>query len=307
LAIIETKKLTKRYGLKTCVCDISLTANEGEIYGFLGLNGAGKTTTMRMLLKMIRPTSGEIYYSGRSISKIPSEFWNQVGYLIETPHAYPNFTVEENLLLYSKQRLIPDSEIKKRVDSIIEQLLLDNYRQVKVKDLSLGNNQKIGLAKALIHRPKILLLDEPTNGLDPEALVAVRQSLIEMAKYETVIFISSHLLDEMEKLVNRIGILANGRLLRELSFSEFERCRKSRLYIKTDGPIKNLADYLTTKHLQYTSASETEILVSGISISQYSALLHQLEQQNLNPMIFHPVKESLEEFFLRIIQEGQQL
>lgn len=305
MSIIQTKKLTKCYGSKTSVCNISLTANEGEIYGFLGLNGAGKTTTMRMLLKMIRSTSGEIYYSGQSISKLPSDFWNQVGYLIETPHAYPNFTVAENLMLYAKQRLIPNSEIKKRVDNILEELLLDNYRQIKVKDLSLGNNQKIGLAKALIHRPKILLLDEPTNGLDPEALVAVRQSLIRMAKNGTTVFISSHLLDEMEKLVNRIGILANGHLLKELSFSEFKRCRKSRLYIKTDGSVKNLAAFLTTKRFQCTSVSEKEILVSGISINQYSALLQQLEQQKLNPMIFRPAEESLEEFFLRTIQEGQ--
>lgn len=304
MSIIQTKKLTKRYGAKNSVCNISLTANEGEIYGFLGLNGAGKTTTMRMLLKMIRSTSGEIYYSGQSISKLPAEFWNQVGYLIETPHAYPNFTVAENLILYAKQRLIPASEIKQRVDNILQQLLLDPYRQVKVKDLSLGNNQKIGLAKALIHRPKILLLDEPTNGLDPEGLVAVRHSLIEMAKNGTTVFISSHLLDEMEKIVDRIGILAHGRLLRELNVSEFERERQSRLYIKTDGSVKNLAGYLTTKRLPYQQLSEAELLVSGISMNQYAALLHQLEQEKLNPMIFHPVKESLEEFFLRIIKEG---
>lgn len=306
MAVIETKKLTKRYGSKSCVCDISMTANEGEIYGFLGLNGAGKTTTMRMLLKMIRPTSGEIYYSGQSISKLPSEFWNQVGYLIETPHAYPNFTVEENLVLYAKQRLIPDSKIQKRVDGVLRQLLLDTYRNVKVKDLSLGNNQKIGLAKALIHKPKILLLDEPTNGLDPEGLVVVRHSLIEMAKNGATIFISSHLLDEMEKLVNRIGILADGRLLRELDFPQFERERKSKLYIKTPGPIQNLTDYLTTKCLQCAAVSKEEILVQDVPITQYSVLLHQLEQHNFYPMIFHPVKESLEEFFLRTIKEGQR-
>ncbi|OOM58864.1 ABC transporter ATP-binding protein [Clostridium beijerinckii] len=307
LSIIQTKKLTKSYGSKNSVYDINLTANEGEIYGFLGLNGAGKTTTMRMLLKMINPTSGEIYYSGQSISKLPSEFWNQVGYLIETPHAYPNFTVEENLILYARQRLIPDSEIKKRIYDISQQLLLDNYLQVKVKDLSLGNNQKIGLAKALIHKPKILLLDEPTNGLDPEGLVVVRNLLLEMAKDGTTIFISSHLLDEMEKLVSRIGILAHGCLLRELNFSEFETCRESKLYIKTDGSVKNLEHYLATKNLQCTSVSEQEILVSDISINQYSALLQQLENQKLNPMIFQPVNESLEEFFIRTIKEGKSL
>ncbi|MGN6714348.1 ABC transporter ATP-binding protein [Anaerocolumna jejuensis] len=304
MAIIQTKNLTKRYGLKNSVCNIDLTAKEGEIYGFLGLNGAGKTTTMRMLLKMVRPTSGEIYYSGQPISKLSSEFWNQIGYLIETPHAYPNFTVEENLILYAKQRLIPDSEIKKRMDSILQQLLLDAYRQVKAKDLSLGNNQKIGLAKAMIHKPKILLLDEPTNGLDPEALVAVRHSLIEMAKNGATIFISSHLLDEMEKLVNRIGIVANGHLLRELSLSEFERERQSNLYIKVAGSAKNLSDYFTAKNLQSTLLSEEEILVPGVSIRQYSSLLKQLEQQNFNLMIFRPVQESLEAFFLRTIKEG---
>lgn len=305
MAIIETKNLTKRYGTKRSVYNVSLTANEGEIYGFLGLNGAGKTTTMRMLLKMIRSTSGEIYYSGQSISKLASKFWNQIGYLIETPHAYPNFTVEENLVLYAKQRLIPDSEIKERVDHISQQLLLDAYLQMKIKDLSLGNNQKIGLAKALIHKPRILLLDEPTNGLDPEGLVAVRHSLIEMAKSGTTVFISSHLLDEMEKLVDRIGILANGRLLRELDFSEFERNRPSKLYIKTEGSIKNLADFLAAKRLPCTFASETEILVSGVPVNHYSALLQQLEQQNLQPMIFQPIKESLEEFFLKTIKEAQ--
>ncbi|NRW33965.1 ABC-2 type transport system ATP-binding protein [Clostridium beijerinckii] len=256
---------------------------------------------------MINPTSGEIYYSGQSISKLPFEFWNQVGYLIETPHAYPNFTVEENLILYAKQRLIPDSEIKKRIYDISQQLLLDNYLQVKVKDLSLGNNQKIGLAKALIHKPKILLLDEPTNGLDPEGLVVVRNLLLEMAKDGTTIFISSHLLDEMEKLVSRIGILAHGCLLRELNFSEFEICRESKLYIKTDGSVKNLEHYLATKNLQCTSVSEQEILVSDISINQYSALLQQLGNQKLNPMIFQPVNESLEEFFIRTIKEGKSL
>lgn len=303
MSTIQTKKLTKRYGSKNSVCNISLTANEGEIYGFLGLNGAGKTTTMRMLLKMVRPTSGDIYYSGQPISKLPSEFWNQVGYLIETPHAYPNFTVEENLILYAKQRLIPHSEIKKRIDGILQQLLLDAYRQVKAKDLSLGNSQKIGLAKALIHRPPILLLDEPANGLEPEGLVAVRHSLIELAKNGATIFISSHLLDEMEKLVNRIAIVANGRLLREISLSEFERERQSKLYIKTVGSVKNLAGYFTAKYLQSTLISEEEILVSGVSIPQYSTLLKQLEQQNFHPMIFRPVQESLEAFFLRTIKE----
>jgi ABC-2 type transport system ATP-binding protein len=107
----------------------------------------------------------------------------------------------------------------------------------------------------------------------------------------------------MEKLVNRIGILASGRLLQELSFQEFEGYRQSKLYIKVEESVKNLTDYLTTKHLQCTSVSESEILVSGVPINQYSALLHQLEQQKLKPMIFQPVKESLEEFFLRTIKE----
>ena len=304
MTIIETKGLTKQYGSNICVHDIGITANEGEIYGFLGLNGAGKTTTMRMLLNMIRPTSGEIYYSGVCISKLPSKFWNQVGYLIETPHAYPDFTVEENLVIYAKQRLIPCSDIKNRIEEIMEQLLLTRYCSVKVKDLSLGNNQKVGLAKALIHKPKILLLDEPTNGLDPEGLVAVRQTLLKKAKEGTTIFISSHLLDEMEKLVNKIGILANGRLLQELNQNDFEHARYSSLYIKINSPTNKLRNYLKEKALRVKSIGEGEVLVSGIAINSYSDLLRQLEQQNIYPMIYHSKKESLEEFFLRVIKEG---
>lgn len=300
MKVIETKGLSKQFGKKRVITNVNLNVDQGSIYGFLGLNGAGKSTTMRLLLKMIRPTSGTIFIEGRDVATLPADFWNQVGYMIETPHAYPNFTVAENLIMYAKQRLIPQKQIMERISTLSRQLLLTPYLHAKVKDLSLGNNQKVGLAKTLIHQPKILLLDEPTNGLDPESLVAVRNTLKELAANGTTIFISSHLLGEMEEMVTQISILAHGRLLRELDFDQFNRERKSKLAIQIDAKQAALTNFLTEKGLTVSSTGK-QLLVSGVATSDYAFLLNAIENQDFRPTTFQPIQEDLESFFLRQI------
>ncbi|WP_057002500.1 ABC transporter ATP-binding protein [Agrilactobacillus composti] len=306
MTMIETENLAKSFGHKQVLTDINLNVQAGDIYGFLGLNGARKSTTMRLLLKMIQPTKGTIFLDGQNTDTLPAIFWNQVGYLIETPHAYPNFTVPENLTMYAQQRLIPAKEIAPRIKALAVQLLLTPYLDVKTKALSLGNNQKIGLAKALIHHPRILLLDEPTNGLDPESLVAVRRLLKQQAKQGTTILISSHLLGEMEAMVNRIGILTQGQLVRELSFDQFEQERHTQLAIDGVSKDSQLAAFLTEKGLR-TTYQQQELVVSGVPQNDYGTLLHAIESQGFRPTSFKPLAENLEAFFLRQIGDDQHV
>ena len=212
MEIIKTNSLTKHFGSTVATDNISVHINQGEIYGFIGLNGAGKTTLIRMLLGMIKPDNGTITLFGKKLSA-KSNQWNDIGYLVETPYSYPNLSVYENLKVIYKLRQLTNPTA---IDNIIEKLKLTKYRNIKANALSLGNQQRLGLAKALIHNPKLLILDEPINGLDPEGIVDVRELLKELAKTGSTIFLSSHILGEISKLANRIAIIHEGKLIKEL-------------------------------------------------------------------------------------------
>jgi ABC-2 type transport system ATP-binding protein len=222
--VIETEHIFKQFNAVKALDDISIQVREGEIYGFLGLNGAGKTTLIRILLGMIKPTNGTVSLFG---NKLNNQFslWNNIGYLVETPYAYPNLSVAENLSVYHSLRQLKDNKL---IDTIIEKLNLSNYINTKAKHLSLGNQQRLGLAKALIHSPKLLILDEPINGLDPEGIVEVRRLLQNLSANGTTIFLSSHILGEIAKLANRIAIIHQGKLLEELNADECTRPRRHR-------------------------------------------------------------------------------
>ena len=174
---IKTVNLYKKYGTINVVDNLNLSIKYGEIVGFLGLNGAGKTTTMRMMLGLIKPTSGECYIQGKKLDLHNLEVWNKIGYIIETPYSYSDLTVRENLEIVSTLRGVTN---KNNIDWVIEKLKLNQYEHKQVKHLSLGNTTRLGIAKAVIHKPKILILDEPTNGLDPLGVIEVRKLLKEL-------------------------------------------------------------------------------------------------------------------------------
>src|SRR4030042_841560 len=199
--IIRTENLKKHFGKVMAVDGIDLSIKKGEIYGFLGLNGAGKTTTIRMLLGMIRPTSGVSYIKCKKVNAGNSELWTGVGYLVEMPYSYPDLTVWENLEVVRRLRFIPDHDA---VNSIIERLKLGPYRDRIAKNLSLGNAQRLGIAKAMIHDPELLILDEPANGLDPAGIVEIRELLLDLSHNQGVtVFMSSHILEEVARLADQ--------------------------------------------------------------------------------------------------------
>ena len=226
---IEAFGITKRFGDVVAVNNVSLNIRKGEIYGFLGLNGAGKTTTIRMLLGMIKPDSGSVSLFGTKVQPGQRSIWQRVGYMVEIPHAYPDLTVKENLEIFRQLRQMKDTGF---VEKIIEEMGLAPYANRRAWVLSLGNAQRLGLAKALIHHPDLLLLDEPANGLDPAGIVEVRNLLRGLAENNGVtIFISSHILSEVARLATRIGVIHEGRLVKELDTKELSEQEEQHLVV----------------------------------------------------------------------------
>src|SRR5699024_7356346 len=206
--VIETHGISKRYKNFQAVKDVSISIDKGEIYGFIGLNGSGKTTTIRMLLGMIKPSTGVCHIKGKKVTSSNHEIWKSVGHIVETPHSYPELTVTENLEICRRLRLVEDSSA---VDKVMAQLNLTRYANKKAGNLSLGNAQRLGIAKALIHSPDILILDEPMNGLDPSGIVEVRELLQDLAFNKGVtILLSSHQLNEVAMIATTIGIIHEG-------------------------------------------------------------------------------------------------
>ena len=226
---IQTWGLSKRYGNVLAVDAVDLRVDRGEIYGFLGLNGAGKTTTIRALLGMIRPSAGGVSLFGEPIGPGGRGPWRRVGHLVEAPAAYPELTVRENLEIARRLHGVADASVTMRA---IDRFGLGAYADRRAGTLSMGNLQRLGLARALLHEPELVILDEPANGLDPAGVVEVRQLLSAIAREQGVtVFMSSHILAEVDRLATRIGIIHNGRLIEELDMDELERRRARRLAV----------------------------------------------------------------------------
>lgn len=228
--VVRTHGLTKRYRGGVLALDrADLRIERGEVYGFLGLNGAGKTTAIRMLLGMISPTAGYAELFGRRVHAEAVELWRRVGHLVETAAAFPGLTVLENLEVARRLQGVTD---RRAVDRAIEQLGLGEYAGRTARTLSLGNLQRLGLARALLHDPELLILDEPANGLDPAGVVEVRELLRSLARERgTAVLMSSHVLAEVDRLATRIGIVHRGRMIEDLSADELEQRRNRRLEV----------------------------------------------------------------------------
>jgi ABC-2 type transport system ATP-binding protein len=227
---IATNGLTKLYGRDVLAVDrVDLRVARGEIYAFLGLNGAGKSTTIRMLLGMIRPTAGHADLFGERVRASATGLWRRVGHLVESATAYPELTVRENLDVARRLAGVADGGV---VDRMIERLVLSAYAGRRAATLSLGNLQRLALARALLHEPELLVLDEPANGLDRAGVIEIRELLRGLARERGItVFMSSHILGEVDRLATRIGIVHNGRLIEELDSVALERHRDRRLEV----------------------------------------------------------------------------
>lgn len=210
--MIEAKSLCKSYGFFKAVDDLSFKVESGQVLGFLGPNGAGKSTTMKMLTGFLAPTSGTALINGIDVVESPVEARKNIGYLPEGAPSYGEMTVLQFLTFIARARLIGEKDVAASVEKAVSKLNLSKVRHQPIDTLSKGFKRRVGLAQAIIHNPQILILDEPTDGLDPNQKREVRRLIRDMAK-DKIIIISTHILEEVAAVCNRVMIIANGRLL----------------------------------------------------------------------------------------------
>jgi ABC-2 type transport system ATP-binding protein len=297
--LIETENLGKNYGDVKAVEHLSLRVAEGEIYAFLGLNGAGKTTTIRMLLGMIKPSTGSATVLQTRVKLGGRQPWVAVGYMVEDPHAYPELTVRENLEV--ARRLHPGTPVK-AISEIIERLDLSAYADRRTATLSHGNAQRLGLAKAMLHDPRLLILDEPANGLDPAGIVEIRELLRELTnQHGGTVFMSSHILAEVARLADRIGIINEGHLLRELNIAELERDRNKRLVLQVPDLAVAKSTLAAAGHpVTITEDGSIEIKSNG-AIEHPGEINRLLVNAGTPPTRLVVEVEELEQYFLRLV------
>lgn len=209
--IVRFDNVVKRIGRKTIIEGLTLDVPPGQVFGFLGPNGSGKTTTIRMMTGLMEPSAGDILIDGRSITRNFEQAISQVGAIVENPEMYGYLSGYRNLLQYARMRAdVP----KERIDEVVRFMGLERRIHEKVSTYSLGMRQRLGVAQAILHRPKLLILDEPTNGLDPQGIRELRDYLRELTRVDgTTVFVSSHLLSEMELMCDTVAIIQAGRLI----------------------------------------------------------------------------------------------
>jgi ABC-2 type transport system ATP-binding protein len=297
---IETIGLSKTYGSVRAVDSVSLRVGRGEIYGFLGLNGAGKTTTIRALLGMIRPGAGSVKVLGQAVGPSGRGPWSKVGHMVERPSAYPELTVRENLEVARRLQGLPD---RKAVARVIERLGLAHDADRKAGALSTGNLQRLGLARALLHEPSLVILDEPANGLDPAGVVEIRDLLAGLAREKGVtVFMSSHILTEVDRLASRIGIIHKGRLIEELEAEKMEELRSRRLEIKARdlGAARNA---LVHAGFAVKDGESALFLTDARALEAPDEVAALLVRAGAPPTKLSVEQEDLEAYFLRLTGE----
>jgi len=295
--VIETHKLSKRFGQRIAVDSLDLQVAAGEIYGFLGPNGAGKTTTIAMLLALVKPTSGQAFVLGYDIQKNASEALQGVGAMVEAPAFYPYLSGWDNLRVFASAAGLPNSAIERAL-SMVD---LSTRAKDKFRTYSQGMKQRLGIAAALLHDPKLIILDEPTNGLDPAGTVELRELIRSLAADGRTVFISSHLLHEVEHICSRVAILKSGKIVREGAVAD--------LLKRDQGLLLDLAsEHERAAQLLRQLAWVADVRVVGKQLeveapSERAAELNMfLAQQGIAVSGIRARESSLEELFLELTQ-----
>jgi ABC-2 type transport system ATP-binding protein len=294
--VLRTQNLSKSYGSRLAVDNLNLDVRRGEIFGFLGPNGAGKTTTIRMALGLIAPTSGSVEVLGKDIGQHLEEALPQVGALVEQPALYTYMSGRNNLrTLASALGGVPDTHI----DAILDVVGLRERQKDRVRSYSLGMKQRLGVAMALLHNPDLLILDEPANGLDPAGIVEMRDLMRALAAQGKTIFISSHVLTEVQQICTRVAIINNGRLVTESTVEALTQTQGA-YAVKVREPAEALA---LVKAQPWGASAQIDAygyLVTASPDGEGRSLNLFLSQAGHAPDLIMYKSESLEDVFLRL-------
>jgi len=296
--ILSVQQLSKTIGGREIVKDVSFQIYQGEVFGFLGPNGAGKTTTIRMLVGLIRPTHGHIRIGEYDLQKQYMQAIKQVGCIVENPECYPYLTGRENLELFTR---MVDSIPKTRIDEVIELVELDQRIDDPVKTYSLGMKQRLGIAQALLGNPKLLILDEPTNGLDPAGIRELRSFIRNLVERKGIsVFISSHILHEIQLLCDRVAIIHNGKIIATERVNQL--INRPTQVEWTLHPIKKGEDAL--KQLPYIAHIEVNEnkgkILTQMPQEKIATTNQYLVDQQIQIMGIYPQQITLEDIFLQI-------
>jgi ABC-type multidrug transport system ATPase subunit len=296
-SLLEVRELSKNFGLFEAVKNLSFTVNEGDVYGFLGQNGAGKSTTLRMLLKLITPTTGNFYFSGKKIELGDNTMLKETGAIIERPDLYKYLSAYDNLYIFAKM-----SGIKVTRQVIMDQLemvgLADRYKS-KAKTFSQGMKQRLGIAIALVHQPKLIILDEPTNGLDPQGIADMRNLILRLSKeMGKTIIVSSHLLSEIEVIANRMIIINKGKKIVEGDVATLLDPANTLVEIDTTNNIEALAKLQNSKWITFLEDSKKNLRFR-MNRKDVPEIISNLSQMNVNILSVTP-RHSLEDYFLSL-------
>jgi len=296
---LQTEDLTKRFGKRAAVDRLTIRVERGDIYGFLGPNGAGKSTTLRMLLGLVRPTSGAIKFPVRASSWEYLRARSRVGAIIETPAFYENFSGRRNLqLLASLSGGVP----KKRVEEVLEIVGLRDRAQDPVKAYSYGMRQRLGIAQALLPTPELIILDEPTNVLDPQGIHETRKLIRRLRdEFKLTVMLSSHLLTEIEQLCNRVGIIHEGRLLYEGGPGAL--VTPTNLYKVRVDDLSGAFDLLAKEPGVIVSRNGASFLHVDADAEHIAAVNTLLVGNGIKVYELSPAQETLEEAFLRLTKQ----
>jgi len=298
--VIRTEGLSFNFGNQQVIKALNLQVPEGSIYGFLGPNGAGKTTTIKLLLSLLKTQYGSIHIFEQELQKNRISILSQIGSLIEQPAIYTHLTGKENLRNRALLLQVPS----KRVDDMLNLVQLSNEANKKTGQYSLGMKQRLGIALALLTNPKLLILDEPTNGLDPNGIIEIRELLLKLvSQHDKTVFISSHLLAEVERMATHVGIIDGGELLFQGSVKDLEAISHPQIRIETDNTV-DAANLLHRKGYSVTDVTDQYIYVTYVSKEQTAQINTLLIQNGYNVFSIGKQQKDLEKLFLSITQNA---
>ncbi len=314
--IISTSRLTKVFGNLVAVNDLHLQVMRGDVFGFLGPNGSGKTTTIRMLLGLIRPTAGRAILFGMDNAYQLPAILQRIGAIVEMPIFYPYLSGLDNLrVIAAASGMVSGPANDKRLAEVLEIVELRTYEKLAYRKYSLGMKQRLGIAAALLTDPELVLLDEPTNGLDPAGVFEIRQLIQRLSSLGKTIFISSHILYEIQQVCNRVAILQKGNLVKQGNVNELMR-KSEMIEIRLDREDETLfaqnilqqaqtqgAEWITQVRIERNRQNQSLLLIDA-PIAHSSEVNALLARQNLFAAELHPREGSLEEVFLQLT--GQQ-
>ncbi len=298
--VLELKNVSKSFGKRKVIDNLSLEVKEGEIYGFLGPNGSGKTTTIKMILRLINNDSGEIKVNGYDTKKQFEKAMECIGAIVENPDMYKFMTGIDNLKLHARIRNVDE----KRINEVLELVELKDRAHEKVGKYSLGMKQRLGLALTLLHKPKVLILDEPTNGLDPAGIKKLRDILKEISHKEGVaVFVSSHILSEMQLMCDKVAVLDNGKVVKteEITNTQEEATEKLEIRVKnTEKAVQILKDKFEIE--SELKNINIEIIVATDKVP---SIVKELAMADVEVKAVIPKEHTLEEIFFDATKGGK--